>query len=249
MFTQLGLTSIQAEVYLTLAKLGQSKVKTIAKNLQIDRAQVYRALPTLEENGLVQKILTKPINYRAIPLEQAFPILINRQTKTLDNIQEKVEDFIKKFGKTKQELSTKEQPKYVISSMSTAHQNKVKQLFNNLKNSLDVMFNWEVLRYTIKFYGEEYERALRRGVKVRFITDKAKDSEIQKIIQPLKEIGSVEVRKATLFRLSPIAIFDNKIVDIITSTDNIEVLRVSHQNLVSSMHDYFELKWRSAHKQ
>ena len=160
-----------------------------------------------------------------------------------------MEDFIKKFGKTKQELSTKEQPKYVISSMSTAHQNKVKQLFSNLQNSLDVMFNWEVLRYTIKFYGEEYERALRRGVKVRFITDKAKDSEIQKIIQPLKEIGSVEVRKATLFRLSPIVIFDNKIVDIITSTDNIEVLRVSHQNLVSSMHDYFELKWRSAHKQ
>ncbi len=47
--TQLGLTTRQAEVYLTICKLEKATVKTCAKRLQIARAEVYRAIPHLEK--------------------------------------------------------------------------------------------------------------------------------------------------------------------------------------------------------
>jgi len=60
--TQLGLTSFQAQVYLTLTKLGTSNAKTIASIDRLDRANVYRVMTDLQKLNLVEKMLTKPIN-------------------------------------------------------------------------------------------------------------------------------------------------------------------------------------------
>lgn len=71
-FVNLGLTYLQAKVYVTLLKLGDvgAEVRKIASASAIARQDVYRILPALQKMGLVEKVVAIPTIYRPIPLEE-----------------------------------------------------------------------------------------------------------------------------------------------------------------------------------
>lgn len=46
-FTQLGFSAKEAEIFLTLYKLGTKPASTIAKHLNIERTNVYKTLLTM----------------------------------------------------------------------------------------------------------------------------------------------------------------------------------------------------------
>ena len=75
-FTQLGMTIRQAEVYMAINELEQAKVVTIAKTVETDRAEIYRVIPKLQEIGLIKKIVTTPVSYKAVPLSEGLSILL-----------------------------------------------------------------------------------------------------------------------------------------------------------------------------
>jgi len=58
LLTKLGLTSLQARVYLALDKIKIETAKGIANITEIDRANIYRILSSLQSIGLVEKKLT-----------------------------------------------------------------------------------------------------------------------------------------------------------------------------------------------
>ena len=101
-FTQLGLTIRQAEVFIAISKLGQANVKTIAKTAQTDRAEIYRTVPKLQKLGIVKKIITTPISFKAIPLAEALSILLEQSVQKHKEIRVKAEQFLRNFngGKT-----------------------------------------------------------------------------------------------------------------------------------------------------
>ena len=91
-FTRLGLTNRQAEVYLTIFKLGQTTVGACAKTMQIARAEIYRAISTLEKIGLVKRVIASPTIFRAIPIadglsipEKGFADIRRRKTADTQN--------------------------------------------------------------------------------------------------------------------------------------------------------------------
>ena len=76
---QLGLTKLQAKIYLAsccLEKAGVSKISALAK---IARPDVYRVLPSLEELGLVRRVISKPTQYEAVPLKKGCRSLLSRK--------------------------------------------------------------------------------------------------------------------------------------------------------------------------
>jgi sugar-specific transcriptional regulator TrmB len=76
--TEFGLTKTQANVYLTVVRLGLASFSQISKNSKVRREEVYRVLPVLEEMGLAERVLGNPIKVRATPVEEALPMLIER---------------------------------------------------------------------------------------------------------------------------------------------------------------------------
>ena len=70
---------IQAKAYLALTRLGRAKAGEIYKNAHVARQDVYRILETLQEIGLVEKIICRPIEYVAIPLEDGLTKLVERK--------------------------------------------------------------------------------------------------------------------------------------------------------------------------
>jgi len=77
---ELGLTSSQARVYLTLIKTGDpATVKTLNTISKVARQDLYRILTELRELSLVEMVIGNPTMFRAIPLPEAITILVERK--------------------------------------------------------------------------------------------------------------------------------------------------------------------------
>lgn len=62
---ELGLTSLQAKIYLALAQTGNATIRNIAKNSKIARQDVYRIMPSLQKLGLAEQIVVSPTMYKS----------------------------------------------------------------------------------------------------------------------------------------------------------------------------------------
>jgi sugar-specific transcriptional regulator TrmB len=77
---ELGLSLLQAKVYLALVKLGtHSTVKAISICSKVARQDVYRTITELREFGLVEMVIGNPALFRAIPLQETVSILMEKK--------------------------------------------------------------------------------------------------------------------------------------------------------------------------
>ena len=60
-----GLTRYEAKAYIALAGLGPSEPKKVAGDARIPYPSAYTALKTLEAKGWVERVVNKPVTYRA----------------------------------------------------------------------------------------------------------------------------------------------------------------------------------------
>jgi sugar-specific transcriptional regulator TrmB len=67
-------------VYTALLESGPLRVSAIAKISKVARPDVYRNLSKLQKIGLVEKIIRKPVEYRAIPMKKGLSLLLETKT-------------------------------------------------------------------------------------------------------------------------------------------------------------------------
>ncbi|TRO51281.1 TrmB family transcriptional regulator, partial [Candidatus Bathyarchaeota archaeon] len=104
---KLGLTFTQARIYLVLSDLGTSSVKIISKTSGIDRAEIYRKIPSLIKLGLIQKILGIPVKFKAISLKDGLNILLEQESFEHLELQKRTKKLTKKIKEKSKE--TKQQ--------------------------------------------------------------------------------------------------------------------------------------------
>lgn len=81
-----GLTPIQAQVYLTLLKLGISTAKSISRTSDLHRVDVYRALRHLRKFGIVEEKLGNPSQFISIEPNQALRILLETKRRVIEDL-------------------------------------------------------------------------------------------------------------------------------------------------------------------
>ena len=94
--TCLGLTRCEAKIFLNLLSSGTSTVKMIAEKSNVAREQVYQNLLKLEKIGFVEKIITTPTHYKAIPLTEALSILFEQRKQKTLQLQKTTKNLIQK---------------------------------------------------------------------------------------------------------------------------------------------------------
>ncbi len=67
--TVFGLTKTEAEFYVFLTSMGPTPARVIARRFDINRVKAYRALKELEDKGLVNRIMERPVRFMAQPIE------------------------------------------------------------------------------------------------------------------------------------------------------------------------------------
>jgi sugar-specific transcriptional regulator TrmB len=141
----LGLTILEAKVYSTLVVPENADVKGIARSLNIAKCEVYRALSALEKLGIVEKILTIPSEYKAIPIEEASLILLDKKTAEYNELQNKTQQLVANFNKPNLKITWEDEKEQniIISEGKVVGKRLVNQLCRANK-SFETISTWSV---------------------------------------------------------------------------------------------------------
>ncbi len=94
---RLGLTSYEAQAYLTLTTTGPLDASKLAKNSKIPTGRIYSILTSLEERGLVRRQDTRPKKYMAVQPQIAVKKLAETKKAELDEKKQEIDETAQKL--------------------------------------------------------------------------------------------------------------------------------------------------------
>lgn len=93
---RLGLSRLEAEVYVYIANKGPQKVVNLAKNLDINKSTIYASLRNLRKKGLVIKTGTA---FSALLFEEALDLLIKKEKEKAQALHESKDELLDTWNK------------------------------------------------------------------------------------------------------------------------------------------------------
>jgi sugar-specific transcriptional regulator TrmB len=169
----LGLTLLQAKVYLSLAKIGTSTGRATAKEAKVAPQDVYRILAELQETGLVEKIISKPNKYCAMNIDQGLEMLIKRRKNQTKLLEISVKTVSKLFHPTLKGAQKTGEGDFILIGKDEPLKNRANRMLETAHVSLDLMneINDGMMGHD-NIYSLE-TKFLNRGGKIRDILSKA----------------------------------------------------------------------------
>ncbi len=245
--TDLGLSQLQAEIYLTLSVTGPATIRAVSKASNIARQDVYRLMPTLEKLGLAEKMLVTPAMYKATPIKDGCYLLLENKTKEHVELEKNTVDWVKKFQSDNFKTGSQncESP-FVVTSSKSLLVKKFDEKDKMAQKSIDAIVMWNFLRYRLCENLEDYVDALNRGIRVRMLTEKNEiDKSMHKVIDVLLANPLFEMR--FLSEPFPIHLVIHDGLEVNLGVDN-PLLTLGSQNMqfVKVMESYFEGLWSKA---
>ncbi|MDP2670459.1 MAG: helix-turn-helix domain-containing protein [bacterium] len=86
LFTQIGYTSKEAQLFLELYKLGNQPASTIAKRLAMERTGVYKSLCRMAAEGIVHQTKTKGVTHFFVPSDETLLHALRHRQQQLETI-------------------------------------------------------------------------------------------------------------------------------------------------------------------
>ena len=198
-----GFTFNQAKIYAAITRLHSATVGSISRLAKVRREHVYRTLPKLEKMGLVEKMLGTPETIKAIPVEDAFSVLIKRQKEEAESkvsaLMIEAKTFLEHFRQrdwgnipedTGSQFSLLSEKDIVMSKMAT--------VMSNAKREIAITASRRKLAKLMFFFGDLLKKSLRKGVHVQIITEIPQEQDtLPRIIEENISPGTaVELRYA-----------------------------------------------------
>jgi len=248
----LGLTGVQAKVYITLAKSTTLTVTSISKHSKIQRSDLYEVLKTLEKKGLVEREITQPVTYRAIPVREAVDLLLQSKDEEHRLRQKKATELKEAFKNIEKSPTADKQNGFKMLPKQRVAINVGRAIDAAQKSICFIASKSQLLR-RLAVFSNEIENAFSRGVECRIITEKPSDQlSFFKQISHLNTRPNCEIR--ILSDIPPVTtgIYDQKEFFVFEKpTDSISgsaALWSDNESLTFVMTDYFNKLWLVAEK-
>jgi len=247
----LGLSAAQAKVYLVINKLGKAKASAICKHTDIIRQDLYRILSSLQETGLIEKVITFPTEYSALPVADTVSILLERKRKELTELQNKSEKMLeKRMGyEEKNDLSDSYECKMIPTGEAVGR--KINEIFDHTFESVEVLSS--VKRLTVSLLKYPYDDLLDKGVKIKVITNLPKEAGYFRRIAPtILANNNFDIRYLTNWPTTVSLCFDMRETLICTDqTAHLEaapMLWCDFPSIVNLVKQHFKMLWKVALK-
>lgn len=248
---RLGLTCNQAKVYLALVRSGMSSARTISNASKVAREDIYRIIPKLQELGLVEKVIDSPSMNRAIPIKDAFTILMGIRKQVTSELEEETKEIIQNFETNKiRSVFEKERQEFILIPREQAVI-KRKKMIDDAQKRVDLITSWDRYAQSSDSYDTNIENALKKNVEFRIIIGKPKDEKLLlELIQIWREkYHSYKARWIPSTLEARLMLVDEKEVlfaKLATTGFEDPFLWSINQSLVSVVQDYFEMMWAAS---
>jgi sugar-specific transcriptional regulator TrmB len=248
----LGLTYIQAKVYLALAKYGATKISTLSKLSDVARPDLYRTLTRLYDLGLVVKIVQAPVQFKALPIEDGVKVLLKKKQSEYERVKQQSDVLLGSLKKSAVLGLTAENSQFVMIPHRETVINRLRQAINNAQNNVDVVISWSRFMHGLgNTFAEAAKDASDRKVNYRFIVEKAPSEIVNETGKQFwKKFPSFQVRFISQHPETIFGIYDQKelfvIIDPKTDLPGSPALWTNNSSLISLVQGYFDMLWQTA---
>jgi sugar-specific transcriptional regulator TrmB len=90
----LGLSEIEAEIYIHLAKEGPQEILGITEALGIRKHQIYNNLRNLQKKGLLKQKSKRSRQFDVKPFQTTIDLLINTRLKNMQSIEQSRQEIL-----------------------------------------------------------------------------------------------------------------------------------------------------------
>ena len=246
---ELGVSLLQARVYLALLKLGTySNVRAISVFSKVARQDVYRTITELRDLGLVEMVIGSPALFRAIPLKETVAILMEKRNQRTQVLMEEVTELFIHFDDNNKTKLSQENNQFILVPKKEALVNKIKKTIEGTNDSILISAPWRETTQWLFTLHESWQLALDKGVKIRWITEKQSAPCLtNEVTRTLIKNPNFILRRDAMSVKARFAIYDDKEVSIIilsaTDTGGAPALWSNNSAMVFILKDYFETKW------
>ncbi|MGD0071722.1 MAG: hypothetical protein ABSB71_09215 [Candidatus Bathyarchaeia archaeon] len=219
---------------------------------KVPRQDVYTVVAILEKMGLCEKAITRPVMFRATPIQEGLDILMQRKTREYDEMQIRKRSLLQDLNHYCRETAYQEEKaQFLLLSERQARVLRIEEAVDNAATIVDSFTTPEIFRQVIVSSEEVLKKAVSRGVKFRFLMENPKDKELRlEIPQALLENPCFEIRYATPPIPAAAVLIDQKEIFFGTAIDFQRAMYLWSDNayFVGIIQNHFELIWNSASK-
>jgi len=244
--TNLGLTHREAKIYLSLNRLGQATIKEISVASHMDRPNIYGVIAQLQKLNLIEQMLTTPIVYKAVPMDQGIEMLLDRKKHELTDLSKETKKLLKTY-RDHQKEQLQEECKLAIIPKKVPAQKKFDELFESTENLNHAICYWPDPSSVLSWDYPKWKKLLKRNVEIQLIVYIPTDKDLPKKAQELTKNPLFKIRYLDSPPKISLTIHDQKKAFLSTSlSQDSSFLWVNNSDFVAFFHDYFEMLWQKS---
>jgi sugar-specific transcriptional regulator TrmB len=247
----LGLTLSQAKVYVNAAKLGKAKARDLWEKSGVGRQEIYRILDELLKMGLIEKQISSPSRFQAVPISTGALMLLNRKHEGILKLETEARKLIRE--KETKEGVEEQGSEFFILHRKYVMQNRGEDSYANAEKSVEFFAPFKRLAGCFTYDIDVYRKAVERGVDMRAITEKVapyKYARLQKKASALFSKRNFSLRIAIPFDKVAFSIIDDREayfpLDPEKSLFEDQSLWTNNRFLIALAHKYFSMIWDRA---
>lgn len=245
----LDLDELESKIYLSLLRTGPITASALAKDLNIDRARMYRTVDRLVDRNIISTTLSSPKLCIATEPEKALKIALEKKEEELKKIKRSGEAIVDKINN---EISTNQGTNIPTLRIVQGRSNIYTDISEMIEQCTDTIFIATTLQDISKMYHssvpEKIKVCEKNGGSV-FLLVEVDDEEM---ISYVKRFGATETRICKLPSKGRIAVLkDKKMImsDSSQSSSNSETdfsLATNAKDMISNIENLCRFLWKSA---
>jgi sugar-specific transcriptional regulator TrmB len=251
--TQLGLTVLEARIYLALCKYGSLTTKELSKLTKTAQTDTYRVANKLLAKGLIEKVISKPAQFKSIPIDASATSLLQKKKAEYNDLKVKTRLLVQAI-KDKPVIKpvTTAPSQFALIPQSATVVKKIREAIEKSKERVDIFLSWErFLNGITGAFGESSEKAWGRGVKFRIVVETPQDeSGVERALRFCGKSPLCDIRFLPGSPKTVLGIYDGSEVFIILDPEeglfDSPALWSNNRSLISVVQDYFEILWLTA---
>lgn len=247
---QLGLSVLEAKTYIALSKYGKLNSRKLSELTKTSQPDTYRVLGKLQEKGLIEKIITKPAQFRAVAVDIGITLLLEKKKVEHDDLKVRTNLLLHELRKnTSPQLLETETSHFVMIPKRETVVKKIREAIEKSKESVDLYLSWK--RYSrgiSSTFAESCQKAWDRGVKFRIVVETPeKSGAAERTLQFCRKSPFCNIRFMPGVPKTVLGIYDkNQVFIIVNPKEGLfdsPALWSNNQSLISAIQDYFEVLW------
>ena len=244
---RLGLTERQSKIYLAVAKIGKATITSICSTVKMDRGNVYRTIFKLLELGLVEKIITTPMSFEALPLSETITMLLENKEKEQADIEKEAKKVLEKHKRDNVSTFNGTDYEFALIPNGKLTEKRATELLDQNQKTHEILMYWRDFKDILE--RSTLKSLLHKEIQFRIIIFLQPKDVIPKALEDfIAQCPNCHIRKATEPPQASIAIVDEEkaMVNLTPTISKAPRLWIRSRTLVGFIEQYFENIWSTS---